>query len=461
MSQGKVLIVDDERDMRWLLTRVLQAEGFDVLTAEDGDEAVNVAERDTPDVILLDIRMPRVDGLTALEQMRDRGLASPVIMVTAVGEIGSAVRALRLGAYDYAVKPFDNNDLVATVKRALEPRGAAAAVVGTRPRVEAGGDLRLVMGGSPAIARVIDQIERVAPTNYTVLVEGETGTGKELVARALHHRSGRRDKPFVTVDCGAIPDTLIEAELFGHEKGSFTGAHQRRQGLIPVASGGTFFLDEVGNLPLGAQAKLLRVLQEHEVRAVGSREPIAVDVRIIAATNSALEEHVRGGTFRKDLFFRLGEFRIGLPPLRHRREDIPLLARNFCLEACTDLGRPPLAITAAAMETLVRHDWPGNARELRNAVRQAALFAPGQIDPRHLSLAEARGESGFGLEQAWQEIARGVPLGKIVQQLSGTVERALVARALANSGHNKLRAAETLQIDYKTLFRKLEKHGLQ
>jgi DNA-binding NtrC family response regulator len=316
------------------------------------------------------------------------------------------------------------------------------------------------MGSSVSITQVIDQIERVASTNYTVLVEGETGTGKELVARALHHQSGRRAKPFVTVDCGAIPDTLIEAELFGHEKGSFTGAHERRQGLIPVASGGTFFLDEIGNLPLGAQAKLLRVLQEHEVRAVGSREPIAVDVRIIAATNSALEEQVRAGTFRKDLFFRLGEFRIGLPPLRQRREDIPLLAHNFCLEACADLGRPLLAISAAAMAGLVRHDWPGNARELRNTLRQAALFAQGQIELHHLPLAEARGESGFGLEEAWQEMSRGVPLAKIVQQLSGVVERQLVARALANSGYNKLRASETLQIDYKTLFRKLEKYGL-
>ncbi len=460
MGRGSVLVVDDECDMRWLLTRVLQTEGFDVLTAEDGDEALKVAERDSPDVILLDIRMPRLDGLRTLEQMSNRGVTSAVIMVTAVGEIASAVRALHLGAYDYIVKPFNNSDLVAAVNRAFGARPCNGEAAEVPAPMKNGGDLRRVMGTSAAISQVIDRVVQVARTNYTVLIEGETGTGKELVARALHSESGRRAQPFVTVDCGAIPDTLIEAELFGHEKGSFTGAHERRPGLIPVASGGTFFLDEVGNLPLGAQAKLLRVLEEHEVRAVGSREPLAVDVRVVAATNSALEEQVEAGTFRKDLFFRLNEFRIRLPALRQRREDIPLLAHNFCHEACAYLGRAPLAISVGAMEVLVRHDWPGNARELRNVLRQAVLVAAEDIEPRHLSLA-THDEPVLDVEQAWRQLSSGVPLAKIVQEFSGTVERQLVARALANDGHNKLRAAETLQIDYKTLFRKLEKYGLQ
>ena len=460
MSCGNVLIVDDESDMRWLLTRVLQAEGFEALTARDGDEALSKSAQGSPDVILLDIRMPRMDGLTALEQLRSRGTACPVIMVTAVGEIGSAVRALRLGAFDYVVKPFDNNDLLAAVRRALEPQRLAHNGDGPGAEPEANGDLRSIMGSSAAISRVIDQVERVAPTGFTVLVEGETGTGKELVARALHERSARREKAFVTIDCGAIPDTLIEAELFGHERGSFTGAHERRTGLVPLASGGTFFFDEVGNLPVGAQAKLLRVLEERQVRAVGSRQPLAVDVRIIAATNAVLEERVRAGAFRRDLFYRLSEFRITLPPLRERRGDIPLLTRNFCRETCACLGRPPLTISPAAIEALVRHDWPGNARELRNAVRQAVLFAQGQIEPRHVPLAESFSDPGFGLDEAWHEVSRGVPLAKIVQQLSGTVEREMIVRALADSGHNKLRAAQTLQVDYKTLFRKLEKYGM-
>ena len=384
----KILVVDDEAEIRSLLAAVLQSKGYEVVTAEDGAAALQAVPRERPAVILMDLSMPRMNGMDALPEIKRLDPEVPVIICTAHADLATAVRAMKLGAYDYLTKPFDVELLVLTLERAVE-RHRLHSRIEELKRQGQGSSLAERMGGSAAIAQVIQQVAQVAESNFTVLVQGETGTGKELVARAIHQQSARRQAPFVAVDCGAIPETLVESELFGHERGAFTGAQARREGHFQLAKGGTLFLDEIGNVPLATQAKLLRALEQREVNPLGAARAVAVDARIIAATNSELEESVKAGRFRADLYYRLGEFTIALPPLRSRREDIMHLSQRFLDEVSMELRRPVRRISDEAMQVLLHHDWPGNVRELRNVVRKAALLATDVVTPEHIPALSA------------------------------------------------------------------------
>src|SRR6059058_821175 len=410
MSQPRVLIVDDDLALLQALPEALRLRmpGVTVDTAESGAAALDRITAVDYDAIVTDIKMPGVDGLELLAEIRTNRPDTPTLMITGHGEHDLVVNALRSGAYDFIQKPIDRDYFVASLRRAIEMHQLSRrvkeqqlalerhlneleAIVEERTRelretnkvIES--PLRLLMGPNGQMEKIVEQIEQVADSPLTVLVEGETGTGKELVARAIHHLSARREKPFVAVDCGAIPDTLIESELFGYEKGAFTGAHQRKEGYFERAHGGTLFLDEIANVPLPTQAKLLRALEERVVQPLGSNEPIRVSARIIAASNVSLEREVRAGRFRKDVYYRLNEFGITLPPLRER-DDILHLANVFLPEAGLELGRPCRKISEAAAHVLLRYRWPGNVRELRNVIRRAILLASDVIEPEHLSV---------------------------------------------------------------------------
>ncbi|MBF8288830.1 MAG: Sigma-54-dependent Fis family transcriptional regulator [Candidatus Rokubacteria bacterium] len=367
----KILVVDDEPNIRAVLSECLAAAGFETSQASDGDEAVAAVQAERPAVILLDVLMPRMGGMDALPELKRIAPDVPVIMCTAYMDVPTAVRAMQLGAYDYLTKPFDPKLLILTVQRALERQALLARIDELTSQGE-GISLADRMGGSRGIEAVIRQVAQVARSNFTVLIQGETGTGKELVARAIHNQSPRRDKPFVAVDCGAIPETLVESELFGYEKGAFTGAVRHKDGRFQAAGSGTVFLDEVGNLPLPTQAKLLRAIEERQVTPLGATRQVPVDARIIAASNVDLEDASRAGRFRPDLYYRLNEFGISLPPLRSRRDDIAHLASRFLDEVSMELRRPVRGITGDAMELLRHHGWPGNVRELKNVIRKAA-----------------------------------------------------------------------------------------
>src|SRR2546422_319736 len=482
MSQGGVLIVDDDLALLEALPEALRLR-MDGVTVETADSAAvaleRIAARDY-DAIVADIKMPGMDGLELLTEIRTRWPDTPTLMITGHGENELVVGALRGGACDFIHKPIDRDYLVTALQRAMATREASRRVKeqqlalehhldtlevvveqrapGLRGRKEVSeSPLSWLMGSSGPMEQVVQQIKQVADSPLTVLVEGETGTGKELVARAIHHLSARRDKPFVAVDCGAIPDTLIESELFGYEKGAFTGAHQRKEGQFQLAGGGTLFLDEVVNLPLPTQAKLLRALQERQVQPLGSKQPVPVDVRIIAASNVPLEREVRAGRFRQDVYYRLNEFGITLPPLRER-DDILHLANELLQEAGAELGRPCRSISEAAAQVLLRYRWPGNVRELRNVIRRAILLASDVIEPEHLSVIPVDPASVIVL---WGEPVDGnSSLKEIAETAAMEAEERAIPRVLQSTGGNKSEAARLLRTDYKTLHLKIKQYGI-
>ncbi|MDP2702975.1 MAG: sigma-54 dependent transcriptional regulator, partial [Candidatus Rokubacteria bacterium] len=386
---GRILLVDDEEEIRELLSRLVRKEGFEPLAAPDGETALDLIRRESPDVALLDIRMPGLDGMELLRRAKEIDRDLPVIMITSHGLVKGAVEALRAGAHDYLVKPFENAEVIRSIRRAMTDRGLRRTIRVLSERVRDASSLPDLMGPSEAIARVSADVARVAPSDFAVLVTGETGTGKELVALAIHQASPRASAPFVAVDCGAIPETLFESELFGHEKGAFTGAERQKPGKFETASGGTLFLDEISNMPPGSQAKLLRALQDKSVVRVGGTRPVSVDIRLLAATNADLETTAAAGAFRRDLFFRLNEFAIPIPPLRERKQDIVFLAKRFLDLTNDELRKTVKGFSEAAVERLLTHDWPGNVRELRSAIRRAVLLADAVIDEAHLGLAIA------------------------------------------------------------------------
>ena len=457
MSKIKILVVDDEVEIRSLLSAVLQNKGYEVVTAENGAVALEAVPRERPAVILMDLSMPRMNGMDALPEIKRLDAEVPVIICTAHADLATAVRAMKLGAYDYLTKPFDVELLVLTLERAVE-RHRLHSRIEELKRQGQGSSLAERMGGSPAIAQVIQQVAQVAESNFTVLVQGETGTGKELVARGIHQQSPRRQAPFVAVDCGAIPETLVESELFGHERGAFTGAQTRREGHFQLAKGGTLFLDEIGNVPLATQAKLLRALEQREVNPLGGTRAVAVDARIIAATNAELEESVKAGRFRADLYYRLSEFTIALPPLRSRREDIMHLSQRFLDEVSMELRRPVRRISEEAMQVLLRHDWPGNVRELRNVVRKAALLATDVVTPEHVPAlsaslpAPARAATEAGGED--------LSLREVAELATVQAERQVIRHALESTKGNKSQAARLLRTDYTTLHAKMKRYGI-
>ena len=453
----KILVVDDEAEIRSLLAAVLQNKGYEVVTAEDGAAALQAVPRERPAVILMDLSMPRMNGMDALPEIKRLDAEVPVIICTAHADLATAVRAMKLGAYDYLTKPFDVELLILTLERAVE-RHRLHSRIEELKRQGQGSSLAERMGGSPAIAQVIQQVAQVAESNFTVLVQGETGTGKELVARGIHQQSPRRPAPFVAVDCGAIPETLVESELFGHERGAFTGAQTRREGHFQLAKGGTLFLDEIGNVPLATQAKLLRALEQREVNPLGGTRAVPVDARIIAATNAELEESVKAGRFRADLYYRLSEFTIALPPLRSRREDIMHLSQRFLDEVSMELRRPVRRIADEAMQVLLHHDWPGNVRELRNVVRKAALLATDVVTPEHIPALSASAPAPS--RAAAEPLGEDLSLREVAELAAGQAEREVIRHALESTKGNKSQAARLLRTDYTTLHAKMKRYGI-
>jgi len=453
----KILVVDDEAEIRSLLGAVLQSKGYEVVTAEDGAAALQQVQREHPGVILMDLSMPRMSGMDALPEIKRLDPDIPVVICTAHADLATAVRAMKLGAYDYLTKPFDVELLALTVGRAVE-RSQLRLRIDELKRQGQGTSLAERMGASAAIAQVIQQVAQVAESNFTVLVQGETGTGKELIARAIHQQSRRRQASFVAVDCGAIPETLVESELFGHERGAFTGAQTKREGHFQLAKGGTLFLDEIGNVPLATQAKLLRALEQREVHPLGGARAVAVDARIIAATNAELEEGVKAGRFRADLYYRLTEFTITLPPLRSRREDITHLAQRFLDEVSMELRRPVRRVSEEAMAALLRHDWPGNVRELRNVIRKAALLAADVVTAEHIPTLSASmsGSTRVAADPAGGDLS----LREVAELATVQAEREVIRHALEATKGNKSQAARILRTDYTTLHAKMKRYGI-
>ena len=482
MSQGGVLIVDDDLALLEALPEALRLRmgGVTVETADSAAVALErIAARDY-DAIVADIKMPGMDGLELLTEIRTRRPDTPTLMITGHGENELVVGALRGGACDFIHKPIDRDYLVTALQRAMATREASRRVKeqqlalehhldtlevvvqerapGLRGRKEVSqSPLSWLMGSSGKMEQVVQQIKQVADSPLTVLVEGETGTGKELVARAIHHLSARRDKPFVAVDCGAIPDTLIESELFGYEKGAFTGAHQRKEGQFQLAGGGTLFLDEVVNLPLPTQAKLLRALQVRQVQPLGGTQPVAVQVRFIAASNVPLEREVRAGRFRQDVYYRLNEFAITLPPLRER-DNILHLANAFLAEASAELDRPCRKLSAAATQVLLRYPWPGNVRELRNVIRRASLLASDVVEPEHLAVLPV--DPPPATARSGEPAPAGSSLKELAQAATVNAEGRAIRTALQATRGNKSEAARLLRVDYKTLHLKMKQYGI-
>jgi DNA-binding NtrC family response regulator len=456
----KVLAVDDQADMRWILTRLLREQGFEIVTAEDGEQAVERVKQEAPQVVLMDLRMPRRGGMKALEQIKEIAPEIPVIVITAYGDVPSAVQAMKLGAYDFLTKPFDNEELLYTVKRAVERQELLSQVAALKSQLRPGGALREVMGSSPKIQEVFQQIEQVAGSNFTVLIEGETGAGKEVVARAIHQQSGRHERPFIALDCGAIPESLIESELFGYERGAFTGADRRKEGHVELAEKGTLFLDEIANLPSTMQSKLLRMLQERQIQPLGARQPIAVDLRIIAASNVSLAGEVQAGRFRQDLFHRLNEFLIRIPPLRERQEDILHLAQRFLDETNIELKKHVRGFSQEAVVLLMSYPWPGNVRELRNIIRRATLLGKELIGVDQLSGLGPKSEGTPAGSEEMRTMPGGQSLKEIVQETAAKVEKDVIERALRMTKGNKSQAARLLRIDYKTLYYKIKEYGI-
>ena len=456
----RVLIVDDMADARHTLARLLETEGFEPQEAANGAAGLEMMRTQPPDAVLLDMMMPGMNGTQLLAEARKLDEDVPVIMVTAFGSIASAVETVKNGAYDYITKPFENNELVLTVRRALETHRLRKE---NRLLLQSVGEetsLRVLMGPSRYVDALSCEVERVAPTDFTVVITGETGAGKEVVARAIHRRSRRAALPLVVVDCGSIAPSLIESELFGHEKGAFTGAVKRQTGKFEQASGGTLLLDEIASLPLSLQAKLLRALQEKRICSVGGREMIMVDIRVIAATNRDLASMVASGDFRRDLYHRLNEFAIYVPPLRERREDIAFLANRFLALTNKELNKNVREISNAAMEVLLAHPWPGNVRELRNVIRRAVLLASSGIDREHLCIADLHQGNGSNGNVTDCPIDGAGPLKEIVRQKVRQLERDVLIQVLRETGGNKAWAARMLQIDYKTIHTKIREYGL-
>ncbi len=446
--KGSLLIVDDEPSVRDSLRRWFQDDGFEVGTAEGANDALTRLADRRWDLALVDIRMRGTDGIELQRRMREIDPELIVIIMTGYASVDTAVAALKNGAYDYITKPLDPDDVAHLVTNALSHRRTKEENVRMRDVITAHSvQPSAIIGRSAAMQKVYNAIETVGPTDATVLITGESGTGKELVARAIHTASARRFHPFVAIHCGALTDTLLESELFGHEKGAFTGAQYRKKGKFEIAEGGTVFLDEIGDISVKTQTDLLRVLQEHEITRVGGHQPIKVDFRCVAATNRSLEEMMSDGRFRADLFYRLNVFRMELPPLRDRCDDIPLLVDHFVKKYAAQMNKKIGGLSAMAMSRLQQHGWPGNVRELENAIERAIVVAHG---------GELQ-EEDFGLKPV-APVTKSILVPDAPRSLD-EMEKAHILRVLEECNHNQTRAAELLHIDRVTLHNKLKKYG--
>ncbi|MBI4606190.1 MAG: sigma-54-dependent Fis family transcriptional regulator [Planctomycetes bacterium] len=443
------------------LAATLVSEGLAAVAVHTGEQAAEEVRRCAPEVILVDLNLPDTDGVELMRRLKKLDPAASVVIMNDSPDVREAVRVVRDGACDFLVKPFTTEDLLCACQRAVEDRcakGPGSEITGLLSGPPA---LSELMGPSDQVRRLQDQIDRVAPTDFTVIICGETGTGKEIVARAIHERSRRARGPFIALDCGSLPETLVESELFGHEKGAFTGAGELKPGKLELACGGTVFLDEIGNLPLSMQAKLLRALQEREVYRLGGQRPVRIDARILTATNGCLGSMAAGDSFRQDLYHRLNEFTVEIPALRERPEDLLVLSKRFLDETNAELGKAVQGFSEKALELILSHNWPGNCRELRNAIRRAVLLARATIEPEHLGgIRSGRDPSGGDGSTTRFALGKGFNLHAAVRESARRLERAIILEVLNYTGGNKAKAARILGIDYKTLHVKLKAYGL-
>ena len=451
---SSVLVIDDKESVRQMLSKTLECEGYEVDVAQDGMAGLRKAKEKRFDLVLTDLKLPQMDGLEVLSSMKELDPEIAVIVMTAYGTIETAVQAIKQGAFDYLAKPFDPDHLNFLIKRALENRRLLAENVLLREELVHNLGYYEIIGKSQKMKEVSRLVKRVAPSDSTVLLLGESGTGKELFARAIHNLSKRKKGPYVAINCAAIPRELLENELFGSEKGAYTGSVTRKMGKFEIAEGGTIFLDEVGDLDIALQAKLLRVLQEKKFERLGGTKIISVNVRMIAASNFDLKKAIEKKAFREDLYYRLSVFPIHIPPLKQRREDIPELATHFIKKYCFQMKKPEKTISREAMRLLEKYHWPGNVRELENTIERAIILCEGKrILPEHLAIRiqtnnEIRLREGAGLKE-------------VAQHAQSEAEKALITRVLSETRGNKRRTAEILKIDYTTLFDKLKKYNIE
>jgi len=467
---ARILVADDEDSLRWVLEKGLRGAGHDVTAVKSGDEAVRAFAAQPFDLVFVDVRMPGLDGLTALERIRDLRSDVYVVVMTAHGSMDTAIKAMQRGAYDYLNKPFDIDEVLLLTERALAASRLTQEVARLRTGLQEVREFSALIGRHPRMQDVYKTIGRIAGTDVTVLLRGESGTGKELVARAIHYYSRRSGRPFVAVSCAAIPGTLLESEMFGHERGAFTDAKERRLGKFELAHGGTLYLDEIGDMPVDLQTKLLRALQERTIERVGGHEPIAIDVRVLAATNRDLEALMKDGRFREDLYYRLNVVTVHLPPLRERRRDIPLLVEHFLAKHSEELGERGVA--PEALDRLVGYEWPGNVRELENIIQRAMVMATaGVILPEHLPIGPVSAAASVAVDATLEEIierkliecVRGLrerSSANLYDLVVGLVEKPLLRAVLRETGGNQVRAAQILGINRNTLRKKLTEHWI-
>ncbi|WP_312561410.1 sigma 54-interacting transcriptional regulator [Anaerospora sp.] len=453
-SNWTILVVDDEESVRKLLTAVLKKEGYTVETADDGQQAVEKARLIKPALVIMDIRMPHLDGLSAFKAIREENKEVLVILMTAFAAVETAVEAVKLGAYDYIIKPFNIDEVKLLIKRAMQVQTLTEEVKVLREELYSNYRLDKLLTNSPKMQELYRIIGKVASTNATVLITGESGTGKELIANTIHYNSQRSHGPLIKINCGALPESLLESELFGHEKGAFTGAAARKLGRFELANKGTIFLDEIGEVSQALQVKLLRVLQEREFERVGGTEPIKTDIRIIAATNRCLEEMVAKGTFREDLYYRLNVVYIHVPPLRERREDIPLLADYFLHKYAQENNKTMSMFDQETCSLLADYHWPGNVRELANVIERAVIMSTGcVIFPEDLPQSLSR-------QQILAMEASSDYTGQSLKEIIKQVERNIIKQALANNNGNKVKTAKDLAMSRRALLYKIEEYEL-
>ncbi len=449
----KILIVDDDNVIRHSLCEILRHNSFMPIDVSGGWQAIEFLKRETVDAVILDLKMPDIDGMETLQELKKINQDVPIIIITAYGDVDIAVEAIKLGAYDFILKPPKFDRLIFTLKMAIEKYELKKKVENLNTAFEV--SLEWLLGKSDAIKKIIEQIHQVAWSDFSLIIQGETGTGKTIVARAIHNLSKRAKGPFISVDMGTIPDTLAESELFGYERGAFTGAEKNRKGFFEIAHRGTIVIDEVQNMSLHVQSKLLRAVEEKMIYPLGSSKPIEIDVRIIAATNSDIRQAIREKKFREDLFFRLSEFIITLPPLRERIEDIPFFAQKFFTEVCAELNKQIHGIDDRAMSLLKQYPWPGNVRELKNVIRRAVLLCSNNVlKAEHLNFLicdEQTKKGDFSM----------LPLRELSALAVRDVEKRAIKQALLITRGNKTKAASILQIDYKTLLTKIKEYKIQ
>ena len=452
-----ILVIEDKESMRAMLKQTLEGEGYQVITAQDGAEGIKRLADERIGLVLTDLKLPKKDGFDVLRAAKQENPILPVIVMTAYGTIETAVKAVKEGAYDFLTKPFDTEHLLVLILRALDRTRVAAENILLRSEFADKLGAPKIIGKSRPLQEITANIQKAAPTNATVLIHGESGTGKELFARAIHFLSNRKDGPFIAINSAAIPRELLESELFGYERGAFTGAEARKLGKFELADKGTVFLDEIGDMDLALQAKILRVIQEQVIERVGGDKPIKIDVRIVAATNKNIEQAVQAKQFREDLFYRLNVFPITIPPLRERRDDIPPLAQHFLNKFSAEVRKGPITIADEAMDILMKSPWKGNIRELENVIERAVIYAEGGVvRSQDLGISEASIISALA-----EHVPMDGPLQEVAAAATRIAESRRIRQVLKQTGGNKTRAAEVLQVSYKTLLTKIKDYQLE